>query len=192
MTQTLAAGTSSEIIAGLKRRWPTWLALALTALIALSAQTPIGLATPLLLLPLIYLATAVLQRPPAVWVVFPVFTAALIALGLQNWVEPWLVLLLAALALSIWGTLRGHYRSGVFVVQLLGMVCFGAIAFAALYVDPDLGRYVVAAGWFAHGVWDIGHHRADKAVARSYAESCAVMDILVAGVILVLPLPLIS
>lgn len=192
MTQTLAAGASPGIIAGLKRRWPTWLAIALTALIALDAQHPIGLATGLLLMPLIYLATAVLQRPPAVWIVFPVLTVVLYALQLQNWVHPWLVLLVAAVALSVWGTLRGHYRSGVFVVQVLGMLCFGALAFAALYVDPDLGRYVVAAGWFAHGIWDIAHHRADKAVARSYAESCAVMDILVAAVILFLPLPLIS
>lgn len=191
MTQTIAAGASG-IAAGFKRRWPTWLAIALTALIALSAENPIDLATPLLLLPLIYLATAVLQRPPAVWIVFLVLTAVLYALQVQDWVHPWLVLLAAALALSIWGTLRGHYRSGVFVVQVLGMVCFGALAFAALYVDQDLGRYLVAAGWFAHGVWDFAHHRAGKAVARSYAEFCAVTDILVAVVILFLPLPLIS
>ena len=44
----------------------------------------------------------------------------------------------------------------------------------------ELGRYLVAAGWFLHGVWDLVHLRLDKVVARSYAEWCGVVDILVA------------
>jgi hypothetical protein len=36
-------------------------------------------------------------------------------------------------------------------VQALGMVGFGALALVALSVDPDLGRYLVAAGWSAQG-----------------------------------------
>jgi hypothetical protein len=47
-------------------------------------------------------------------------------------------------------------------------------------VDPDLGRYLVAAGWFLHGIWDFVHLRADKVVARSYAEWCGVVDVLIA------------
>ena len=61
------------------------------------------------------------------------------------------------------------------------MVGFGGLALAGLAVDPDLGRYLVAAGWFAHGIWDLVHLRANKVVARSYAELCAVVDILIAA-----------
>jgi hypothetical protein len=32
-----------------------------------------------------------------------------------------------------------------------------------------------------HGVWDFVHLRADKVVARSYAEWCGVLDVLVAA-----------
>ncbi|MCX4903070.1 hypothetical protein [Streptomyces sp. NBC_00878] len=49
-----------------------------------------------------------------------------------------------------------------------------------LAVDPDLGRCLVAAGWFFHGVWDFVHLRLDKVVARSFAEWCAVVDVLIA------------
>jgi hypothetical protein len=48
-------------------------------------------------------------------------------------------------------------------------------------VDPDLGRYLVAAGWFGHGIWDFVHLKLDKVVARSYAEWCGVLDVLIAA-----------
>ena len=50
-----------------------------------------------------------------------------------------------------------------------------------LAVDPELGRWVVAAGWFLHGVWDFVYLRLDKVVARSYAEWRGVPDILIAA-----------
>lgn len=67
------------------------------------------------------------------------------------------------------------------------MVGFTAVALTAVSVDPDLGRYIVAAGWFGHAVWDAGHLWADRVVARSFAEWCAVFDVLRAIGILVLP-----
>jgi hypothetical protein len=42
------------------------------------------------------------------------------------------------------------------------MLGFGALALAGLVVDPDLGRYLVAAGWFLHGVWDFVHFKLDR------------------------------
>ena len=36
------------------------------------------------------------------------------------------------------------------MVEMVRMVGFTAIALAAVSVDQDLGRYVVAAGWFGH------------------------------------------
>ncbi|MGH2712995.1 MAG: hypothetical protein ACRDM7_03740 [Thermoleophilaceae bacterium] len=54
-------------------------------------------------------------------------------------------------------------------------------------IDVDAGRYVVAAGWFGHGLWDAAHFRADAVVARSFAEWCAVFDLLRGLAILFLP-----
>ena len=54
---------------------------------------------------------------------------------------------------------------------------------------PKVGRYVVAAGWFAHGLWDLAHLRADAGVARSGAEWCAVIDVLMCQLV-ILPLAL--
>ncbi|GFJ76882.1 hypothetical protein [Phytohabitans houttuyneae] len=92
---------------------------------------------------------------------------------------------LAAAALA-WSVI-GHVPHPTTVrVQALGMVAFGGLGLAALAVDPDLGLYLVAAGWFFHGVWDFVHLRLDRAVSRSYAEWCGVLDVLTAGQLLLL------
>ena len=71
------------------------------------------------------------------------------ALRLQGWVDPVVALVVAALALVLWGAVRGQLRrGGALVVEVAGMVGFTAMALAALSVDPDLDRYIVAAGWF--------------------------------------------
>jgi hypothetical protein len=69
-------------------------------------------------------------------------------------------------------------------LQTSGMFAFGAIGLAAIYVDPDLGGYLVATGLIGHGVWDIIHYWANKVAARSFAEWCAVYDILLGAAIL--------
>ena len=71
------------------------------------------------------------------------------ALRLQGWVDPVVALVVAALALVLWGAVRGQLRrGGALVVEVAGMVGFTAMALAAVSVDPDLDRYIVAAGWF--------------------------------------------
>jgi phosphotransferase system glucose/maltose/N-acetylglucosamine-specific IIC component len=68
---------------------------------------------------------------------------------LQDWVDPVVALVVAALALVLWGAVRGQLRrGGALVVEMAGMAGFTAIALAAVSVDPDLDRYIVAAGWF--------------------------------------------
>jgi hypothetical protein len=172
----------------IKHRWPTWLAIALAAL-TVGGSTVQSLADVLPMLAWAYLAAAVLQRRQATWVVAVVAVAALVALRLQDWVDPVVAWLVAALALVLWGAVRGQLRRrGALVVETAGMVGFTAIALAAVSVDQDLGRYIVAAGWFGHAAWDFAHFRADKVVSRSFAEWCAVFDVLRAVGILVLPM----
>ena len=185
------AAESSGVLAALGRRWPTALALAVSALTfggAESEETVLGLAEALLILPLLYLITASVQRRGLTWVVFFACIGSLIALRGQDRVEPSVVLLAVALAALLWGTARGQHRSGVFVAQVIGMVAFGALAMVGMAIDPDLSRYVVAASWFAHGVWDLVHLWADKVVARSFAKWCGVVDVLIAAELVLLPL----
>ena len=116
--------------------------------------------------------------------------AAFAALRLQDWVDPVVALVVAALALVLWGAVRGQlWRRGALVVEMAGMGGFTAIALAAVSVDPEFGRYVVADGWFGHAAWDFAHFRADKVASRSFAEWCTVFDVLRAVGILILPMP---
>ncbi|MCA1716686.1 MAG: hypothetical protein LC781_07430 [Actinobacteria bacterium] len=174
--------------AAIMHRWPTWLAIALAALTA-GGSTVESLAGVLPMLAFAYLAAAVLQRRQATWLVAIATVAAFAALRLQGWVDPVVALLVAALAFVLWGAVRGQLRRrGALVVETAGMVGFTAIALAAVSVDLDIGRYIVAAGWFGHAAWDFAHYRADKVVSRSFAEWCAVFDFLRAAAILVLPM----
>ena len=155
----------------------------------MGGSTVESLADVLPMLAFFYLAAAVLQRRQATWLVALATVAAFAALRLQDWVDPVVALIVAALALVLWGAVRGQLRRGAFVVEMAGMVGFTAIALAAVSVDPDLGRYLVAAGWFGHAAWDFAHFRVDKVVSRSFAEWCTVFDVLRAIGILILPMP---
>jgi hypothetical protein len=64
------------------------------------------------------------------------------------------------------------------------MLGFGAIALATLYVDTVLGAYLVAAALLGHAVWDAFHYLRDRVVARSYAEFCGVLDLVLGAAIL--------
>lgn len=165
--------------AALMQRWPTWFAIVLAALTAGDPGSVGGLSDALLLFALGYLAAAVLQKRQATWVVAMVGIGALAALRLQDLVEPTVVLLAAAVAFVLWGAARGRlWPPGTLMVETAGMVVFAAIALAAVSVDPDLGLYLVAAGWAGHAAWDFAHWRADKVVSRSFAEWCGVFDLL--------------
>ena len=176
-------------IAAILHRWPTWLAIAMAAVLAAGGTTVGELADVLPMLALAYLAAAVLQRRKATWPLAIGIVAAFAALRMQDWVDPVAALVATALALVLWAAFRGQLRRrGAIAVEAAGMVGFTAIALAAVSVDPNLGRYVVAAGWFGHAAWDFAHFRADRVVSRSFAEWCAVYDFLRAIGILVLPM----
>jgi hypothetical protein len=97
-------------------------------------------------------------------------------------IAPSIVFVTVALIVLVWSAADGQLRRpGMLRVQALAMVGFGALSLAGLAVDPDLGRYLVAAGWLLHGIWDFVHLWLDKVVVRSYAEWCGVFDILIAA-----------
>jgi hypothetical protein len=102
----------------------------------------------------------------------------------QIWISAWCVLLAAVIYLS-WGTARGDLGDRRWLsAQTAAVLGFGAVAIAAVAVDPAAARYVLAAGWLAHATWDVFHHRVDRVVPRWYAETCLVADLLLATVLL--------
>ena len=169
----------------LKDAWPVALAVGMAALTfggSGSAEGVAALAEALLLLPLLYLVVAKLRRPQASWPVLVILITPFIALRALEVVAPPAVFSVLALIALVWGALDGQLRRpDPFRIQALGMLGFGALALAGLAVDPDLGRWLVAAGWFLHGVWDFVHLKLDRVVAPSFAEWCGVVDVVVAA-----------
>jgi hypothetical protein len=102
----------------------------------------------------------------------------------QVWTSAWCVLLAAVIYLT-WGTARGELGDRrLLSAQTAAVLGFGAVAIAAVAVDPAAARYVLAAGWLAHAAWDVVHHRTGRVVPRWYAETCLVADLLLATVLL--------
>ncbi|MFD0660454.1 hypothetical protein [Thermocatellispora tengchongensis] len=94
----------------------------------------------------------------------------------------------AALIYVAWGSVRAaRGRPGRIALNLAGLVLFTVIAIVSVELGGDAGRYLLAAGWLGHAVWDWVHHRANQVVPRPYAEWCGVVDVLTAGAVLFLP-----
>ena len=177
----------------LKHRWPTALGVAVAALTAydleIDAASISSLAALVVLMALVYVGAAALDRRRASWVVFLAGFAVMLVFQdlLDSGVEPSAVLLVAALVFVVVGAVRGQLRSpGGFTLQAAGMLGFGTTAVVALYVAPDLGAYFVASALLGHAAWDAYHYLRDRMVARSYAEYCGVLDLLVGAAILVM------
>lgn len=65
-----------------------------------------------------------------------------------------------------------------------GVHWWAAAAIAAIY-EGTIGASLVASGLLGHAVSDLYHHRVNKVVTRSMAEFRAVLDTLLAAVIIV-------
>lgn len=168
------------------QRWPTALALVAGSAMLLggvTTQTTHDLNEILVQLPVLYLVIAAFGRPRWTWAIFGAGFVVYGVLRQQELVEPTVVFLAVALAAVIWGA--GHGGTDVWL-QTAGMVLFGGIALAAFAVHPDVARYIVAAGWLGHAAWDAVHLARNRVVARSYAEACGVLDILVGSALILL------
>lgn len=171
------------------RRWPTALALTVWAAQAAASTSDTlddsvtGFAEILPLLPLLYVVINQTGTPRSTWPVLGGGLALVFGLQALDLVSPAGVMVGLALAVLLWGMVRGtpHGRENL-ALQAAGAVVFGALAVTGLLVDPDLGRWFVAAGWFCHGIWDFAHltlARLKGVVAPTFAEWCAVVDMLV-------------
>jgi hypothetical protein len=177
----------------LKHRWPTALGIAVAAMTAYDLEIDAGSVSSfsalVVLMALVYVGAAALDRRRATWVVFLAGFAVIVVFLdlLDSGVDPSAVLLVAALVFFMLGVARGLLRRpGGLTFQAAGMLAFGSIGLAALYVNPDLGGYLVAFALLGHAAWDAYHYLRDRVVARSYAEYCGVLDLLVGAAILVM------
>ncbi|CAL9572631.1 hypothetical protein SUDANB121_04899 [Nocardiopsis dassonvillei] len=168
-------------------RWPTALALLAAAATAGGggSEDPAHTFADILpLLPLVYLVMAKVgeRYRYLTWPLVLASFAAVTGLGATGLAAPSTVFTGLALLVLVWSVLDGHlFRSGTLRLQALGMLVFGGLGLLGLAVDPELARYLVAAGWFLHGAWDFYHLWKDRVVSRSFAEWCGVVDLWVAA-----------
>ena len=168
----------------LMHRWPTALGVAVAALAAFDVDDGLEFAALTVLMALVYLGAAALDRRWFAWVVLLAGLAFLIPSTSE--VVPSVVLLVAAPVFLVLGVVRGQWqRYGGLPLQTAGMLAFGSIILVALfYVDPDLGGKLVGIAILSHAAWDAYHYLRDRVVTRSYAEFCAVCDVLLGAAIL--------
>jgi hypothetical protein len=178
MASDTRAATATTVPGAVLRRWPTWLGIALALVVGLDLGDGVDVAQTLPAMALVYLAAAALRRPSAAW---PVAAAgALVILATEAVVGEGVAtcvligLAVPVVAYALWSVTRRADRS--LLDQAVAMVAFGAVAAVGLGVGEEVGAYLVAAGLLAHAVWDGYHYGANRAVARSYAECCFVMD----------------
>lgn len=181
--------TGRSWVGFLAHRWPAALGVAVAALTAFDLKLDAGFVASLsalvVVMALVYLGSSALDRRRSAWVVLLAGLPVAFFLAPTSGVAAAAVLLLASLLFLAFGVARGQAReSGGLTLQAVGMLVFGAGMLVALYVNPTLGGYLVAAGLLGHGVWDIVHYVRNRVVARSYAEFCGILDLLLGAAIL--------
>jgi hypothetical protein len=183
--------TTATVTARLARRWPTALALAAVAgccVLVFRRSLDVEFAAGVATMMGVYPAAYAIGKPAAAWPAFGVLV--LVALGFMALgVEVGLGMTAVLVLLWLCALARGLARDGRwFGIETAGVFAFGGITIAALAVDPRLGGVLAGVGWFAHGLWDAYHFAHDRVVNRPWSEMCAVVDIPVGLLLLVVSL----
>jgi hypothetical protein len=169
----------------LAHRWPTALGIAVAALAAFDLRDGLEFATLTVLLALVYLGAAALDRRWTAWVLLLAGLPLAFFIPSTWGIEPLVVLPIAATAFLALGVARGLWRlPGGLPLQTVGMLAFGSTVLVALYVNPDLGGKLVAIALIGHAAWDAYHFVRNRVVPRSYAEFCIFVDLLLGAAIL--------
>jgi hypothetical protein len=177
--------TSPAVVGSVRRRWPALVGIAFAALVSIGMANGVEQAPVLAAAATVYIGCAALQKPGAAW---PLFLVSVVVITVAKFldVDATLIVLGCGVVLGVYGLLRGVVRPGHGLpLQTVALLGFGAVAAIALFVDTDLGAYLVAAGLLAHSAWDLHHYRANRVVARSLAEFCLLLDASVAVLILI-------
>ncbi len=139
------------------------------------------------LMALVYLGAAALDRRWSAWVVLLAGLPLAIFIPSISGVDSSVVLLVAAPVFLVLGVPGGQVQiPGGLPLQTAGMLAFGSTVLVALYVDPDFGGKLVAIAILGHAAWDVYHYLRNRVVPRSYAEFCAALDLLLGAAILLM------
>lgn len=160
------------------RRWPATLGVLLAGVTGYGLADGREVARLVVAIALIYLAAAVIGRAWVSWVglgaLLPLIVVADVS-GVDA--TPWMLALAAVLVILGIAGRRARPAWGM-PLQAAAMVVLGAVAVLAVRLDPTAGGLLVAGALFAHAAWDVHHHRTGRVVARSYAEFCVALDLL--------------
>lgn len=176
----------------LKHRWPSLLGVLLVIITVYDLKLDQGfvyfLSALTIFMALVYLGAAVLGQRSSAWLVFGIGVVLITILRLLDMnLTSIVVFLAAALVFLVMGVVTGRWRTASSLpLETVGMLVFSATAFIALNLDLNLAGYVLAVGLLGHAIWDGVHLWQNRVVARSYAEFCAVLDVLLAVTILVI------
>jgi hypothetical protein len=183
--------STREAPATVTERWPTAVGLVVAGVVAViilgldvdevADEFAPGIATMMG----IYVFAYAIGRPASAWMGFAVLSAVAVLVGPLGFDAA--VVMAAVLGpLWLWALARGRARDGQwFTIETLGVVFFGALTIAAVLADARLAGILAGVGWFTHGLWDAYHYAQDRIVVRSWSELCAVVDIPVGTLLIV-------
>jgi hypothetical protein len=138
----------------------------------------------------VYFGAAALQRRTAAWPMFfvsvLVVTVGFLVPGLNPSWSSWAMIGIAAVLL-VYALIQRASRPpwGGALLQAAALAVFAAAAIAAVHTDATWAALLVGAGLLGHTAWDVYHLRSQRVVARSMALFCAVLDTVLAVVVLV-------
>ena len=181
--RTTARDGLGRLRIALGRWWPTLLAIALAALTWGIDVTAAGRVLPLL--PLLYVVAAVVRRRAASWPILRRQPARLPRPAPAGRGRPDVVIVAVAAAVTAGRVAVAGPAGASCCCRPPGWSCSPASPLLGLTVAPEVARYVLAAGWLAHGVWDLVHLRRHAVVSRFYAQWCGVVDIVMAAELLI-------
>jgi hypothetical protein len=169
----------------LLHRWPTALGIGVAALAANDMQGGLEFAGLAVLLAVVYLGAAVLDRRWSAWAVLLAGLPLALFLPSISGIHPVAVLLVVAGGFLVVGVARGQLvRPGGLPLQTAGMLAFGSTVLLALYAGPGLGGKLVGVAILTHAAWDAYHYLRNTVVPRSYAEFCVLVDLLLGAAII--------
>jgi hypothetical protein len=190
MTGSTRITAAAAWTTGPLRRWPSALALAhvIPALFVIIGERDTDFAAGIAAMACIYLAAYVVGRQAAAWPAYLVVIAVLLAAETSD-LDSRTVMTALLFLLWVLTVVRGGFQDGRwFGLQTSGMVVFGGLTLLAIPLDARAAGVVAGIGFFSHGLWDAYHFVKNRVVNRPWSEMCAVIDLIVGPVLIVVAL----
>lgn len=182
--ETTAPGVRSLV----SRVWPAAVGVLVAAGTAFGMEDGREAAPVVVASGFVYVAAAATGRRGAAWLAFG-GTVVLITIAAFTGLDSTLWMLGLAAVLVVAGLVRGGIRPlWSLPLQTAAMLVLAGVAVLSVRADPIAGGVVAALALLAHAAWDVYHHLTGRVVGHPFAEFCAVLDVVLAGIVLVVAL----